>query len=60
MAKKPLKETPRFRELFIEELAEVQGGGPVEELIQRIKDGCCYTTMACCEEGPDGCCPTPI
>lgn len=38
-----------IRELFIEELADVRGGG----------DGCptCYTTQACCEEGPfDGCC----
>ncbi|MFN2588508.1 MAG: hypothetical protein ABR613_10385 [Actinomycetota bacterium] len=38
-----------MRELFVEELAEVTGGG----------GSCphCYTTMACCEEGPfDGCC----
>lgn len=43
------------RELFIEELAEVHGGGPVEDLIRELKNGG-NTTMACCEEGPDGCC----
>ncbi|MFN2588509.1 MAG: hypothetical protein ABR613_10390 [Actinomycetota bacterium] len=39
-----------MRELFVEELAQVTGGGP----------GCppdCVTTDACCEEGPlDLCC----
>jgi hypothetical protein len=39
---------PKIRELFIEELAEVQGGAPAS--------GGPYTTMACCEEGPFGCC----
>jgi hypothetical protein len=38
----------KVRELFIEELAQVQGGAPSSE------PG--YTTMACCEEGPFGCC----
>ena len=38
----------KMRELFIEELTEVQGGASA---------GGPYTTMACCEEGPfDGCC----
>ncbi len=55
-----MTDTPKIRELFIEELAEVQGGGPVEELIRQLKDGW-STTYACCEEGPDGCdCPSPI
>lgn len=40
--------SPKIRELFIEELADVHAGssatvGP-------------YTTYACCEEGPFGCC----
>lgn len=43
---------PPIRELFVEELAEVRGGE--SGLLDKI--GCCYTTMACCEEGPDGCC----
>ena len=49
-----------IRELFIEELAEVHGGGPVEDLIDSLRDDQA-TTMACCEEGSDGCCagPTP-
>lgn len=46
---------PVLRELFVEELAEVQGGCEVG-----YKDVCVadtYTTYACCEEGPlDGCC----
>lgn len=43
-----------MRELFVEELTSVVGGGPgvglpdVNDYIQ--------TTMACCEEGPFGCC----
>lgn len=49
--------TPKIRELFVEELAEVQGGGPVEELIESCQLCQPQTTMACCEEGPDGCCP---
>jgi hypothetical protein len=37
-----------MRELFVEELATVTGGSQCPH---------CYTTMACCEEGPfDGCC----
>ena len=39
----------QIRELFIDELEQVQGGGPVEELINRLKDQ--PTTQACCEEG---------
>ena len=36
-----------MRDLFIDELAAVQGGASSDP----------YTTMACCEEGPfDGCC----
>lgn len=39
-----------MRELFIEELAAVTGGG-------HDCPACWETTMACCEEGPfDGCC----
>lgn len=42
-----------MRELFIEEMEGVVGGGPgplpdVNDYVQ--------TTMACCEEGPFGCC----
>ena len=48
---------PLIRELFIEELEAVQGGGPVEDLIRELKSG--NTTMACCEEGSDGCCESP-
>ena len=47
-----------IRELFIEELEEVTGGIPPEEIIRRIKEGIppTETTMACCEEGSDNCC----
>jgi hypothetical protein len=41
-------EVPKIRELFIEDLAKVQGGATSSE------PG--MTTMACCEEGPFGCC----
>ena len=37
-----------MRELFIEELDAVRGGG----------NGTVDTTTACCEEGPFGCCGT--
>jgi hypothetical protein len=50
-------DAPQIRELFIDELTEVQGGGPVDELIRKLKDQ--DSTMACCEEGPDGCCDSP-
>jgi hypothetical protein len=40
--------SPKVRELFIEELADVHAGSP-------IPSGP-YTTYACCEEGPFGCC----
>lgn len=50
------REAPKakIRELFIEELAEVHGGNPVRDLLDKV--GCCDTTMACCEESPDPCC----
>ena len=35
-----------MRELFVEELADVRGGAT----------SATDTTMACCEEGPLGCC----
>ena len=49
---------PKIRELFIEELAEVQGGNdgnPLKTLLEKL--GCCDSTMACCEEGQ--CCADP-
>jgi hypothetical protein len=55
MGKKSGAIAPKIRELFIEELAEVQGGGPgdpVKTLLEKL--GCCDSTMACCEEG--ACC----
>ena len=54
-----------IRELFIDELAQVTGGGPVEDVLNYLGVepsgeiggiGGGNTTMACCEEGPDGCC----
>lgn len=39
---------PQMRELFIEELAEVQGGSTNGN---PLKDLLCCSTMACCEEG---------
>lgn len=42
-------ETPAIRELFIEELAQVHAGSTHDS-------GGGNTTMACCEEGPFGCC----
>jgi hypothetical protein len=51
-------DAPRLRELFMEELAEVQGGGPLEP-IPDLEFGFCHqwmTTMACGEEGPP--CPS--
>jgi hypothetical protein len=54
---KATKTTPKIRELFIEELAEVRGGdNPVKELLDRLGGG--NSTMACCEEGD--CCADPI
>jgi hypothetical protein len=41
-------ESPKLRELFIEELGEIHAGGP--------SPSGPYTTYACCEEGPFGCC----
>lgn len=61
-----MKETHVIRELFIEELAEVNGGGPIEDLLALIPTinpnpelgvlpgG--YSTMACGEECPENCC----
>lgn len=45
---------PQVRELFIEELAQIQGGSSAAS----SDNG--NTTMACCEEGPFGCCDGPI
>lgn len=42
--------TAEMRELFIDELEEVHGGGPVEDAIATLKDPG-NSTMACCEEG---------
>lgn len=39
---------PAIRELFIEELVRIQGGANIQDSGN--------TTMACCEEGPFGCC----
>ena len=52
MRKTASNDAPKMRELFIEELTKIQGGstGP----------GGGNTTMACCEEGPFGCCNGPI
>jgi hypothetical protein len=50
------KKAPVIRELFIEELAEVQGGNPVKAILDKLN--CCESTMACCEEGD--CCSGPI
>ena len=45
-------ENEPIRELFIEELAEVTGGGPDwRQMIQDIADRL-NSTMACGEEGP--------
>jgi hypothetical protein len=58
---------PMMRELFIDELASVAGGGPIEETLEKVWPAPVTigdiksqlldnTTMACCEEGPDNCC----
>ncbi|MDQ3953147.1 MAG: hypothetical protein M3279_09340 [Actinomycetota bacterium] len=41
----------KMRELFVEDLTAVQGGATTSGP---------YTTMACCEEGPFGCCETSL
>ena len=48
----------QIRELFIEELEQVHGGIPLEELLRRIAGGIppTETTLACCEEGSENCC----
>lgn len=44
-----------MRELFIEELEEVQGGGePDSSILKWLRDQL-NTTYACGEEGVDGC-----
>ena len=43
------KEAPKVRELFIEEMVQVQAGSATSS-----SPGA--TTYACCEEGPFGCC----
>ena len=49
MTKTTTTPSPKIRELFIEELADIHAGSVASN------DPCC-TTMACCEEGPFGCC----
>lgn len=53
MGKETTERAPQVHELFIEELAEVQGGGPdeLEELKQKIREQL-LTTTGLCEEGP--------
>ena len=43
----------QIRELFIDELEQVSGGIPPEEIIRRIEEKIppTYTTLACGEEG---------
>ena len=61
-----MAEVAHIRELFIEELADVNGGGPVEELLEKVMPGqidpelgglggIWNTTMACGEEASSGC-----
>lgn len=53
------EEAPRMRELFVDELMEVQGGGPLDAVEPDPEFGICrywLTTMACGEEGPP--CPS--
>ena len=45
-------DNPMMRELFIEELTEVTGGGP--DPLEKVKELLGETTMACCEES--NCC----
>lgn len=47
---------PKVRELFVEELSEIRGGAPGGI---PGKPGTA-TTLACCEEGPFGCCGTTV
>ena len=49
MRTKAATKTAQIRELFIEELAGVQGGAPISG--NPLKDLLCCSTMACCEEG---------
>ena len=44
-----MKEAPKIRELFIEEMVQVQAGSATSS-------SPAATTYACCEEGPFGCC----
>ena len=61
-----MSDTSNVRELFIEELVAVNGGGPVEELLEKVTPGpidpelggikdLWNTTMACGEEASSGC-----
>ena len=54
------KGTPLLRELFVEELAQVQGGNPLDAVTPSDPElGICHfllTTQACGEEGPP--CPS--
>jgi len=47
--------TVRMRELFVEELAQVRGGDPIRDALDKLLPPR-HSTEACCEEGPDGCC----
>ena len=57
-----MSDEPMLRELFIDELAQVNGGGPVDEVLGLVPEKFrpalppTETTMACCEEGSSGCC----
>jgi hypothetical protein len=50
------EQAPKVRELFVDELVEVQGGERLEDLIGFDKCQHWHTTMACGEEGPP--CPS--
>lgn len=54
MKQKESNDAPALRELFIEELVDVQGGSSDCPDCIVIPD--IYTTLACCEEGPHTCC----
>ena len=47
----------KIRELFVEDLAGVRGGAPGGI---PGRPGGTATTLACCEEGPFGCCGTTV
>lgn len=47
-----MEKSKAIRELFVEELSEIRGGAP-GGIPGRPGTA---TTLACCEEGPFGCC----